>query len=465
MDSKTKIICTIGPASDDKRILKRMLAGGMDAIRINASHGTFRDYSKIIANIRSLEDIPIILDITGPEVRIKSKESLALKRGSKFKVGFDKSYERYISYDFYDKIAKGDRILLADGLIATKVTGKKDHVLTLKSASEGILKVNKSVAVPGKRFDVKIFSKYDLKLIDFAIKHKLDFISLSFTRSVDDVLKLRKEIRGTSIGIIAKIENTQGVKNINSIIECSDVIMIARGDLGVEVPPQKLPMIQKDIIAKCNIVGKPVTVATEMLGSMVERTRPSRAEASDVANAVLDGSDSVLLSDETTVGKHPVEAVKMMRRIVREVEPHVKSTVPTHETRDVSESIARAVSSICSQLKIDKIVTFTRSGYTTRLIARYRPAQEIIAVIGKDSLKNQLELVYGVRPIVCEDLPLKNRTYNSAKFLVHNGLIKKSDRILFTAGVYSSEDHKTNLLEIHKIDNLFSFYKKSSLIR
>ncbi|MFH0860152.1 MAG: pyruvate kinase [Candidatus Altiarchaeota archaeon] len=465
MDSKTKIICTIGPASERRNTLREMLRAGMDAIRINASHGTMDEYRQIISNVRSLSDIPIILDIIGPEIRIKSKEELMLRKGLEFEVGFDKSHDRYITFDFYDHVKRGDHILLADGLLYTRVVGKKNHTLTLKSTSEGLLKVNKSASVPGRRFDVKLFSKYDLKLIEFAKRLKLDFISMSFVRGSDDVLKLRKILGNSGIGIISKIENVDGVRNIDSIIGVSDGIMVARGDLGVDLPPQKLPMVQKDIIRRCNIVGMPVTVATEMLASMVEKPRPSRAEASDVANAVLDGADSVMLSDETTVGAYPVEAVSMMSRILLEVEPHVRTTLPMEETRSVSESIARAVSNTCSHLKIDVIVTFTRSGHTSKLVSRYRPRQDIIAVTSDPKLKRMLDLVYGVRPVVYEDMRLRDRTYNCARFLHKTGRINKSDRVLFTAGAYSMKQHRTNLLEIHRIDDLFDYYRRNSLIR
>lgn len=451
---KTKVMCTIGPASWSKTTLKHMLDTGMDAIRINTSHGSINDYQQIIDNTRAVSDIPIVLDLIGPEIRIRSREELALKKGMEFVAGFNKRCDNYFTYDFYDQVRVGEKILLADGLIKTKIIGKRGHKLTLKSLTDALLHTNKSAAVPGKRFDVKIFCKKDRQLMKFASGQELDYISLSFTRSVRDIRKLRRELKDPHIGVISKIESPDGVENVDSIIDESEGVMVARGDLGVQIPAEKLPLIQKDIIHKCNVKGKTVIVATEMLKSMVEHSRPTRAEVADVANAVLDGTDAVMLSDETTIGKYPVESVNMMKRILLETEPCVVNKVPLVESEDVSESIAKAVYSICSHLPIDKVVTLTNSGYTAKHTSRFRLKQDIIAVTMDERVKRKLNLVYGVKPVVYAGPTTRNHIYESARFLYKNKLIRKSDLVLFTAGVHSCQKHQTNLIEVHHTRDL-----------
>ncbi|MFH1125665.1 MAG: pyruvate kinase [Candidatus Altiarchaeota archaeon] len=460
MEKKTKILCTLGPASMKPSVVRKMFHAGMNAARINIAHGDFHEYRAMIRNVRSVVDIPLVVDIKGPELRIQSKGVCEMLKGSVVEVGFSRKDELHFSHNIYHQLKVGDSVSIYDGLIKTRVVRKKNGRVGLKVNIGGSFEGNKGVNIPGKHVNVPFLTLKDKEAIRMSIKEKVDYIALSFVRSASDVKNLRRHLKGSEVGVISKIENHEGLQNIDEIIDTSDAVMIARGDLGVEVHTEKLPLIQKDIIVKCNIKGKPVIVATEMLKSMVENLRPTRAETSDVANAVLDGTDAVMLSEETSVGKHPVETVAIMGRILREVEPHAASKIPFTHYESIHRSIGKAVYDICQHIHIDKIVTLTRSGYTARLISRFRLHKDIMAVTNSNSVKRKLCLSYGVRPIVYKYMPAEEQITNSAIFLHKKGLLKLNETVLFTAGINTERDHATNTIQIHKIKELLNYYRK-----
>ncbi len=456
---KTKILCTIGPASEKTETLERMFKAGMNAIRINTAHGSIPSYDIIINNLRKVADLPIIIDIKGPEIRIQSSSDEMLKKGQLMTVSFNKKDERYFTRDFYKEVSVDDVIYLSDGLIRTKVVEKANKKLVLEVVVPGFLRENKGVNLPGVHLNFDLLTERDREMIAYAKKRKVDFIALSFARTADDVRNLRKHLEGTEIGIISKIENRECLEHIDEIIRESDGIMVARGDLGVEMPSEKLPIIQKNIIKKCNLAAKTVIVATEMLKSMIREPRPTRAETSDVANAILDGADGVMLSDETAVGAYPVESVDEMRRIAGEVESSVQGLPSSESFLDVDSSIANAIHNICERLHVSAVVTLTRSGYTANIISRYRLKKDIIAVTESEIVRKKLELVYGVKPIVYKTPRYRKIPY-VAKHLLSLGLIRPEELVLFTAGMYTKKQHATNILQIHEVRALVEYTRK-----
>jgi len=457
---RTKILCTIGPASKSKSVLKRMISAGMNGIRINTAHADFPRYEEIVKNVREISDLPIMLDIKGPELRIKTEGKLQLTRGQVLEVGVKKSDKTHFTRDVYDQVEEGDLILLDNGLIRTHVSSKKKGKIILKIQNGGNIEGNKSVNIPNKRMSFPLLSEKDLKAIEFGKEKDVEYISLSFTRDAHDVKTLQKHIKGSGIGIISKIENRQGVLNADEIIKESDGIMVARGDLGSELPPEKIPMIQKDLVIRANKAGKISIVATEMLQSMVENIRPTRAETSDVANAILDGADVIMLSAESAIGKHPVESVRILSSIAAEIEsqPTCK-TIEVESTEAIPTSIARAVSTIMAGAHVDKIVVATRTGYTAMLISNFRVCSEILALTESEKVKRRLHLAYGVKPIWHPPFPGRNMILRAADYCLKNKLVKTTDTVLFTAGKYINKP-STNTIEIHRINELEKYMKE-----
>ena len=323
--------------------------------------------------------------------------------------------------------------------------------------NDGEIDDGKGVNIPNKRLSVPSLSKKDLEVIKFAEEYDVEYIALSFTRNVQDVNNLKTEASGFHGGIIAKIENLEGVRNFEDILGVVEGVMIARGDLGVEIELEKVPLVQKSMIKLCNQIGKTVVTATEMLESMVDQPTPTRAEVSDVANAILDGTDAVMLSGETSIGKYPVEAVSMMTRIARETESAVKSRVEEARFINVSDAISKAVQRICQNMPVDKVVTLTRSGYTAKMIARFRLKQPIIAVTPEKRVKKQLELVFGVYPVHIDYRDEKDQILAVANRLRLMHLIEDEDTILFTAAFRTAMKHASNMIEIHKIREFIDF--------
>jgi pyruvate kinase len=438
-----------------------MFKAGMNGVRINTAYGDFDQYESVIERVREIADIPVMIDIKGPEIRVRATQKKVVKKGEILGVGFN-GEEICFNHNFYDKMDVNDIVYIDNGKIKTRVASKSDRKLNLLFMDNGIIEDGKGVNVPNKPLSVSTFSEKDLELIKFAAKLDVEYVALSFTRDAKDVENLTAQTKSFEGGIVAKIENFEGVKNFEEILNVVDGIMVARGDLGVEIEPEKVPLVQKSIIKNCNQKGKLVVTATEMLESMIHQPAPTRAEVSDVANAILDGTDVVMLSGETAVGQYPVEAVKMMSRIANATENTVKSHVEDYGTfMNISDTISKAIQRIAQDMPVNKIVTMTISGYTARMIARFKVAQPIIAVTPKKKVKKQLEMVFGVYPVQIEYRNEKDRIASVANQLHAMKLVEEADIALFTSGVRTTVKHSSNSIEIHKISELKNFTSSS----
>jgi pyruvate kinase len=453
---KTKIICTIGPSSLPTEILKSMYHVGMNGARINTAYGTFDQYKQIVNNIREIADIPIIVDIKGPEIRLRVKQNMTVNEGDILAVGFNREKISF-NHEFYDEISVADDILIDNGKIRTHVVEKNNGVLHLLAMNNGEIYDGKGVNIPNKQLSVPTLSKKDLEVIKFAKEFDIEYIALSFTRNARDVNNLKAEADGFKGELIAKIENFQGVKNFEEILDTVEGIMVARGDLGVEIEYKRVPLIQKSMIKLCNQRGKTVVTATDMLDSMIYGPTPTRAEVSDVANAILDGTDVTMLSGETSIGKYPVESVSMMSQIAREVETAARSHVEGVKFINISDTVSKSIQRICQSMPVDKIITLTRSGYTARMIARFRIPQPIIAVTPEKGIKKRLELVFGVYPVYIDYRKEKDRILAVANKLHSLGFIKDEDTVLLTAAFRTTMKHASNLIEIHNVKELIHF--------
>jgi pyruvate kinase len=452
---KTKIICTVGPVSSSKKTIEKMFQAGMNGARINTAYGSLSRYQSIIETVREVADIPIIIDVKGPEIRIRASQQKVFSKGDLLEVGFDGETVCF-NHDFYEEIEIDDEIYIDNGKIRTRVVEKKDQRLRLLALNGGVIEDGKGVNIPSKHLSVPTFTEKDLEIIEFAKKNDVEYIALSFTRNAEDVKNL-SQTNGFGSGIIAKIENFEGVQNVAGILDIASGLMVARGDLGVEIEPERVPLVQKSLIKLCNQKGKLVVTATEMLESMINQPSPTRAEVSDVANAILDGSDTVMLSGETAVGQYPVEAVEMMTRIANETEKAVKSNVEDTSFINISDTMSRAIQRICQSMPIHKVIPLTRSGYTARMIARFKIAQPIIAVTPEIKVKRQLELIFGVCPVLINYREEKDRISAVANKLHEMQLVNDEETVLFTEALRTTMEHASNSIEIHKISELRKF--------
>ena len=432
----------------------------MNGVRINSAYGSIDQYKKIIENVRSISDIPIVMDIKGPEVRIRTADSKKVNKGQILEVGFHNE-EISFNHDFYEKIGSGDIIDIDNGKIVTRVVDKKNGILHLLLMTDGVITSGKGVNIPKKDLMIPTLSDKDIQLIDFSKANEIEYIALSFARNVQDIKNLRGQLGDFKAGIVAKIENSEGVEKFEEILEVTDGVMVARGDLGIEIQPELVPLVQKSIITRCNQRGKIVVTATEMLESMINNPLPTRAEVSDVANAIMDGSDVVMLSGETAIGKYPVESVSMINRIALVTEGSVKSKVEAGEGQyfNISDAVSKAIQRICQSMPVDKIVTLTLTGYTAKVIARFKIKQPIIAVTPSKLVRNQLEMLFGVYPVLVDYQNEKDLIGAVADKLCSINLIGSDDVVLFTAGVRTHMKHSSNLIEIHNIRELREFIK------
>jgi len=452
---KTKIICTVGPASSSRQTIEKMFQAGMNGARINTAYGNLAQYQSVIETVREIADIPIIIDIKGPEIRIRAAQRKVFSKGDILEVGFD-GKEVCFNHDFYDEMEVDDEVYIDNGKIRTRVVEKKNRKLRLLTLDSGVIEDGKGVNIPNKHLSVPTFPEKDLEIIRFAEKHDVEYVALSFTRNAEDVKNL-SQTNSFEGGIIAKIENSEGVQNVEEILEDASGLMVARGDLGVEIEPERVPLVQKSLIKLCNQKGKLVVTATEMLESMINQPNPTRAEVSDVANAILDGSDAVMLSGETAVGQYPVDAVEMMTRIANETEKAVKSNVEDTPFINISDTVSRAIQRICQTMPIHKVIPLTRSGYTARMIARFKIAQPIIAVTPEIKVKKQLELIFGVYPVLINYQEEKDRISAVANQLHEMHLVDDEETVLFTSAMRTTVKHASNSIEIHKIKELRNF--------
>lgn len=456
---KTKIVCTVGPASSSKQVIKKMFQAGMNGVRINTAYGNLAQYQSVIGTVREVADIPIIIDIKGPEIRIRATQQRIFGKGDILEIGFD-GEEVSFNHDFYNEMGVEDEVYIDNGKIRTRVIEKKDRKLRLLTLNSGSIEDGKGVNIPNKSLSVPTFTEKDLEIIKFAKKHNVEYVALSFTRNAEDVRNL-SETNNFEGGIIAKIENSEGLQNLEEIVDAATGLMVARGDLAVEIEPERVPLVQKSLIKLCNQKGKLVVTATEMLESMINQPNSTRAEVSDVANAILDGSDAIMLSGETAVGQYPVESVEMMTRIANETERAVKSNVEDTSFINISDTVSRAIQRISQTMPVHKVIPLTRSGYTARMIARFKIAQPIIAVTPDLKVKRQLELIFGVYPIMINYYKEKERLLTVTNQLYKMGLVDDEETALFTEGVRTAIEHASNSIEIHNIKELRKFAASS----
>ncbi|REB06558.1 pyruvate kinase [Sporosarcina sp. BI001-red] len=474
---KTKIVCTIGPASESLERLEQLIDAGMNVARLNFSHGDHDEHLQRIKAIRKVaaakqKTIGILLDTKGPEIRTHSMENglIELTAGQKIDVSMQEvvgTKERFsISYDqLIDDVDKDDTILLDDGLVMLKVLGKSkaEGLIHTEVMNSGELKNKKGVNVPGVSVQLPGITEKDKEDILFGIEQEIDFVAASFVRRAEDVLEIRELLEnnsGSNIHIIPKIENQEGVDNIDAIIEVSDGLMVARGDLGVEIPPEEVPVIQKQLIQKCNQAGKPVITATQMLDSMQRNPRPTRAEASDVANAIFDGTDAIMLSGETAAGLYPVESVETMVRIANKIEESFdyRSFISTRRREkhgNLTDAIGQAAAYTAINLNVNAVIAPTESGTTARMISKYRPGCPIIAVTSSEQVARRLTLVWGAYPIVGTRVSsIDSILEGSVEESVKHKYVTHGDVVIITAGVPVGEAGTTNLMKIHVIGDL-----------
>jgi len=465
---KAKILCTIGPASNSEDVIYRMIRAGLNVARLNLSHGTYAEHKRAVSIIRAgarkyNSPVAILLDLKGLKLRVGTIKggSVILKKGSTLTLTTKdiQGTNREVSVShptLVRDVRIGDRILIDDGLLQLRVIQRGKNRVVARVIEGGVLKENKGINLPGVRISGKVFTEKDRKDLEFGVKIGVDYIAMSFVQSKDDILDVKHHLRkmNSNIPVIAKIETPQAVKNIDEIIRVSDGLMIARGDLGVEVPPEEVPLIQKTLIEKCNRAMKPVITATQMLESMTIHMRPTRAEAADVANAVLDGTDALMLSAETAIGKYPVEALKMMHRIISFTERHGHKTMLHNiiASKTFAHAIAEAACISAEDVKAKAIVAFTRTGFTALLVSKLRPRVPIIGFTMDKTIQRRMNLYWGVMPYIMRFPENTDRMISeSERALLKKGLAKKGDSITIIATSPFTLGGKTNIMKLHMI--------------
>ena len=471
---KTKIICTLGPASNNRETLKALMENGMDIARFNFSHGDHEEQKGRVDMIKELReelDMPIamLLDTKGPEIRtrlLKDGQKVKLEAGKQFVLGIGDfegdSTKVAITYEtLYKDVKPGNRILIDDGLIELEVKAIKGTDIVCDILNGGELGEKKGVNVPYVKVNLPGITEQDKKDIIFGIEQKFDFIAASFVRSAEVIREIRKLLNdngGKDIGIIAKIENAEGVENIDSIIEASDGIMVARGDLGVEIPASQVPHIQKEIIRKCNEHYTPVITATQMLDSMISHPRPTRAEATDVANAIFQGTSATMLSGETAAGKYPVQALQMMSRIAEHMEQNIDyntifKKTDRNENPDITNAIAHATCLTAIDLKASAILAVTKSGSTAHMMSKHRPGCLIGACTSSERVLRQLNLSWGVYPmLIKEEYSSEILCLRAIEAAQKHKLVKVGDTIVFAGGVPLGIPGRTNLIRVCTVE-------------
>jgi pyruvate kinase len=465
--TRTKIVCTIGPASRSPEILEQLTQGGMNVARLNFSHGTQTEHLEVIKNIRRLaaksgKSVAILQDLAGPKIRIGKIEAdaITLESGALFTLtnqhflGDEKRVS--VSYpDLPKDVKPGDTLLLSDGALELEVLEATDHDIRCRVIIGGSLSSFKGINLPARSIKAPSLTKKDKEDLAFGIEQEVDYVALSFVRSATDVMKAKSfiEKRGSAIPLIAKIEKHEALENIDEILHVVDGIMIARGDLGVETPLEKVPLVQKLLIKKSNQAGKPVITATQMLRSMVDSPRPTRAEVTDVANAILDGTDAVMLSEETATGKYPVKSVATMARIAEDAESGfpfetwMQRLGPKSE-KSLPEAVGCAACNLAESINASSIITFTQTGSTARLVAKCRPRRPVLAMTPLEKTYRRLELVWGVVPFLSETMKNTDEMIDRAlKTALQSGIVERGQIVVITAGVPVGVPGTTNLIK------------------
>ena len=465
---KTKIVCTIGPASASEKVLKQLIRAGMNVARLNFSHGDYGFHRRVIRMIRRLEKkleqpVAILQDLPGPKIRIgavqgnhvrlRSRQPLVLT--TRKMVGNEQNV--FVDYPgLTNAVKKGDPILLGDGEIELEVVKVGARSVTCRVEVGGILGSHKGIHFPRTSLNIRALTKRDKEDLAFGIEHKVDMIALSFVRNSDDIIYARQEMkkRGAAIPIIAKIEKHEALDHIDGILEEVDGIMVARGDLGLEIAPEKIPAMQKMMIRKANVLGKPVITATQMLRSMVQNPRPTRAEVADIANAVLDGTDALMLSEESAAGDYPVQAVRTMAEVAEETEQILEPRYQfAGRKKSIPEAISFAAISLARDLQVAAFLIPTSSGSTARMIARYRPQHPIIAFTPERLSLTTLCLVWGVYPIAVSAFQSTDAMLRDAqKRALKLGFVKRGDLVAITAGLPLQQAGTTNMITVKPIE-------------
>ncbi len=468
---KTKIVCTLGPASQSEETLTKLIESGLNVCRFNFSHGSHEEHKGRMDVVKKVREqlkkpVAILLDTKGPEIRTGNfaDPEVFLEEGSKFTITMSDVVGTKeictVSYKgLANDVVKGDLILIDDGLVGLRVeevAGEEIHCVVENS---GIVKNHKGVNVPGVKINLPALTPKDISDIEFGITQGIDFIAASFVRKASDVLAIREVLENnnaTDIQIISKIENQEGVDNLDEILQVSDGLMVARGDLGVEIPTEEMPIVQKEMIKKCNELGKPVITATQMLDSMIRNPRPTRAEVTDVANAIYDGTDAIMLSGETAAGKYPVEAVKTMAAIAKRIEEtldydNILRSKGLNNT-NVTDAISYATCTTAKSLSASGIVTSTSSGHTARMVSKFRPNTPIIAATPNEKTSRQLSLSWGVYTVNCQQAGNTDDLIdNSIDASKREGFIHDGELVVITAGVPTGVSGTTNLIKVHVV--------------
>jgi pyruvate kinase len=467
---RTKIVATVGPASEAPETLERLFALGVDVVRINSSHGTPEIRARWMDRVRSVSEaagrhIAVLVDLQGPRIRVGDlREPRALEEGSTVVFAPEALATGEAIPTTYEALARdvtpGARILLDDGLLAVEVRETDGERVVGRVVHGGLLRGKKGINLPGVRVSAAAVTDKDREDVALAVAHGADYVGISFVSEPEDVAEVRRLVPG-HVRLVAKIERAAALATAPAIIAAADAVMVARGDLGVELPYEEVPLAQKRLIRLASRLGRPVITATQMLESMIEHPRPTRAEASDVANAILDGTDAVMLSAETAVGKHPLEAVQAMARIIREIErARFADETPIRRRRetvagsepDVADAIAAATTAAADMLRVPLILSFTKSGFTARKIAALRPAAPILGLSTEDTTCRQLALVWGVQPVRTEHMPYYSAMVDAARdTLLAKGYVRPGDRIVVTAGVPFEVPGTTNLLKVEVV--------------
>lgn len=474
---KTKIVCTIGPASETVEKLVELINAGMNVARLNFSHGSHEEHAARITSIREASKrtgrtVAILLDTKGPEIRTLDFEGgqAELKTGNEVIITTEPvvgTAEKFaVSYEgLIDDVHVGSKILIDDGLIGLEVIGIEGNDIRTKVLNSGLVKNKKGVNVPNVRVNLPGITEKDISDIEFGIEQNVDFIAASFVRKASDVLEIR-ELLGKHgaeyIQIIPKIENQEGIDNIDEILEVSDGLMVARGDMGVEIPPEEVPIVQKLLIKKCNNLGKPVITATQMLDSMQRNPRPTRAEASDVANAILDGTDAIMLSGETAAGSYPIESVSMMNSIALRIEKSLQyeelfKKRQRENKGTITDAIGQSVAATALNLKVAAIIAPTESGHTAKMISKYRPKAPILAITSDIRICRRLTLVWGVQTEYRERANSTDEMLQHAMEAAQDAkFVSNGDTVIITAGLPIGETGMTNMMKIHVVGDVIA---------
>jgi pyruvate kinase len=470
---RAKIVCTLGPASSSPERIGELIDAGMNVARLNFSHGSHEDHAKMLQIVRAEADrrnkaIAVLLDLQGPKIRVGrfAAGQIELRAGAEFTITTDTNVigdEKRVSTVYSQlplDVRPGDQILLDDGYLALAVTDVRNHEVKTVVVTGGVLKNNKGINLPGVEVSAPALSEKDRHDIGFALRYGVDYVALSFVRRPEDVIEAKRllTVDQVSIPVIAKIEKPQALERLGDIIDASDGVMVARGDLGVELGPEKVPLWQKRIIEETNKRGKIVITATQMLESMITQARPTRAEASDVANAVLDATDALMLSGETASGDHPVEAVRTMARIIEEIEKsayyRANTVVPDIQLAISTNAIAHAAVTAAKAMKLKTIVSVSDSGGAARLISEYRPEQNIICLTTNEVTFRRLALVWGVTPVLIGPSATTEELVDRVEAtLIERNLSTPSENVLITMAVPVGSGLQTNVLKIHQIQH------------